>query len=240
MVDARQWPMGYAPWLQDEVVGLLPEDCRGRGGALNLSSDACRLHLCRDLRRVAHERILTAAGPQDGARDWPAVDAGTDGDARGLVAVLVHDSLSGRRHDGEGEVGEAGGVIGGLVIGEVGGGDISVADYVDLLHSVNVCQAVELAEQAVEQVQDLVGVEGAADGCESDNVCEQDRGHVSGHGFDRRAFEHREGYWPWDGLHECKAGILSAISLQQEIRVDATCSVCTHFLKRFMNRIVRA
>ena len=74
----------------------------------------------------------------------------------------------------EGEAGEAGGMVGGLVLEHVARREVGVADDVHLLHAVQLRQRVELGKEAVEQVRDLGRRHGAAHRGEADDVGEED------------------------------------------------------------------
>jgi iron complex outermembrane receptor protein len=76
-----------------------------------------------------------------------------------------------------------GGVVGGLVLEHVGGGEVGVADDVHLVHAVEQRQRVELGEEAGEEVRHPSRVDGAAERREADDVGEEDRSAVAHDGL---------------------------------------------------------
>ena len=205
---------GRQPALEDQLVGLLADE-GGKGlGALDAARDAGGLHPRREADGVAHQRVLEALRADHGADDGAAVDADADLHAAGRAAVLaaglVDAGVRGRLHGGDSEAREAGRVVVALVLGEVCGRDVCVADDVDLLNPVQVGQAIKFSEEPVQKIRDLPSTHSAAYRGETHDVREKDRRRLLGHGFNPRALQLRHYDLPWKRLHQCKVSMLSA------------------------------
>ena len=166
----------HAPGARLQLhVGRLPRDeRRGRLGALHVARDGAALHAGGDVDRVADEGELAAVRAEHARRDRAAVDADADLDGGRVGRVGVDGGVL-RGADGvDGEAGQSGGVVAVLVVVEVGGGHVGVADDVDVGHAVLCGEGVESGVESAEQIGHFSCGKLAADLGEADDIGEED------------------------------------------------------------------
>jgi hypothetical protein len=139
---------GGSPAGEDDVVGLVAGGAGKLLGALDAAGGARALHAGGYVDGVAGEGALEAAGAEDEARHGAAVQARAQLDmASEERAGWVDWSFAGSADGGDCEAGEAGGVVGGLVLAEVGSSDVGIADDVDALDTLEIGEYVELLKR---------------------------------------------------------------------------------------------